>query len=621
VTETILVEAAFGYAPTATSVTWTDITQWVDLRQSIRITRGASDELSQTQAGTLGLTLDNTDGRFTAGNASGPYYPFIRPACPVRVSVIVGGVTYQRFYGMVTDWGQKWAGLLDTVRISAVDLFGLLGGDEALQPMLSEEILVLGPAAYYPLSEPAESSSAGDIAGKGAGALAVTQVGSGGTLTFGSADGPPADGLTVPTFTPSSATNGKYLLADMGVDAAQASDQYFSYMEAWFSTTTKGRVIFALRSDTNQYQIVFSLDATTGELRIEWTQSGATVPGMSSTIITTGDLSDGAQHHVLYYELLGEFYVDGVQVFGAAPETMAGLRHLSVGSYSSGRLWSGTISHVAIHFPSTIPSIGWFTGHYEAGATGFDGEDADDRVLRLAGYAGIGAVAPSGTFSAVASQGEGGATALEMMRRVETTEGGKLICDRGTASLLFQARSVRYNPTSVVSLSYADLETDNVESLMDDQKLVNTVTASRPGGATQRVASDQSRLAFGPKRQQLDLLKTSDLQVLDAAYWLVSRYAVPTPEIRTIPVETYTLPQATAQALLAADISTVMTVTSMPATAPAPTVVATAEGYVETIGQSSHRIDFHTSRTNTDTVWVLDDPVYSVLGTTTRLAY
>ncbi|MFJ6348672.1 hypothetical protein ACIQKB_04245 [Streptomyces sp. NPDC092046] len=620
-TETILVEAAFGYAPTATSVTWTDITQWVDLRQSIRITRGASDELSQTQAGTLGLTLNNEDGRFTAGNTSGPYYPFIRPACPVRVSVAVGGVTYRRFYGMVTDWGQKWKGLEDTVRITAVDLFALLGGDENLQALLVEEVLVLGPEAYFPLSEPASSTSAGDLSGTGAGSLAVTQLGSGGTLTFGDSAGPPADGLTAPTFTPVSSTSGKYLLGDLGAKFAADTSPNWLYMEAWFSTTTKGRVIFGLRSDTSDYQIIFSLDSTTGELKVEWTQSGASVSGYSSTIITTGDLADGQQHHVLYYELLGEVYIDGVLVLGAAPEAMSGLRHLSVGAWGTSRLWSGSISHVAIHAPASPPSIAYFTDHYAAGATGFDGEDADARVLRLAGYAGIGAVAPTGDFSPVASQGEGGATALEMMRQVETTEGGKLICDRGTASLLFQARSVRYNPTSAVSLSYADLETDSVESLMDDQKLVNTVTASRPGGATQRVASDQSRLAFGPKRQQLDLLKTSDLQVLDAAYWLVSRYAVPTPEIRTIPVETYTLPQATAQALLAADISTVMTVTSMPATAPAPTVVATAEGYVETIGQSSHRIDFHTSRTSSDTVWVLDDPVYSVLGTTTRLAY
>ncbi|MFD7978898.1 hypothetical protein [Streptomyces sp. NPDC059071] len=618
--ETILVEAAFGYAPTAASITWTDITQWVDLGQgSIRITRGASDELSQTQAGTLGLTLDNTDGRFTAGNAAGPYYPYIRPSCPIRVSVIVGANTYRRFYGMVTDWGQKWAGLQDTVRVTAVDLFALLGGDDALQALLVEEILVLGPLAYFPLSEPSSSTSAGDIAGRGAGTLSITQAGVGGTLTFGDSDGPPADGLTAPTFTPASATAGKYLTADLGSDFEQTSSLEYLFMECWFSTTTQGRVLFSVRSADTVYQLVFSLQAGTGQLMIQDTTTGPS--GFGTVVAATGNLADGEPHHFVYDEANGDIYVDGGSAISVSVDGMIDLRLLTVGGYANDRLWSGSISHVALHAPDPAPAISNFTGHYAAGADGFSGEDADDRVLRLAGYAGIGAVSASGDFSPVASQGEGGQTALEMMRQVETTEGGKLATDRGSASLIFQSRTVRYNPTSSVSLAYADLETDDVDSLMDDQKLINTVTASRPGGATQRVASAESRLAFGPKRQQLDLLKTTDNEVLDAAYWLVSRYAVPQPEIRTIPVEAYTLPEATFQALLAADISTVLTITGMPATAPASTVVATVEGYTETIGQASHRIDFHTSRTNSDAVWVLDDSVYSVLGSTTRLAY
>lgn len=617
---TLLVEAAFGFAPTASTITWTDITQWVTLSETdkIRITRGASDELSQTQAGTLGLTLDNLDGRFTSGSATSPYYPNVRPGCPIRVSKTVGGVTYRRFYGLVTDWGQKWAGLQTTVRITAADLFKLLGGDENLQALLVEEILQLGPLAYYPLSEASGSTSAGDIAGSGAGALSVTQVGAGGTLAFGEAVGPPADGLTAPLFTPASSTAGKYLTADLGSDFATNSSLYYLFLECWFSTSTAGRVMFGLRSDNGATTITFGLDSATGELEIEWTVGASG----GSTIISTGSLADGDVHHVVYDELLAKFYVDGVEVFGAAPSAMAGLRHLTVGGFGGASLWSGGISHVALYaLPSPRPPASSFTDHYTAGTTGFSGEDADTRVLRLAGYAGIGAIVPSGDFSPVASQGEGGQTALEMMRQVETTEGGKLATDRGTASLVFQARSVRYNAVSSLSLAYADLETSGVESTTDDQKLVNTVTGSRPGGATQRVASDSSRLAFGPKRQELSLLKLTDDEVLDAAFWLVSRYADPQPEIRQIPVEAYTLADATFQALLAADISTVLTITDLPATAPSPTATVTVEGYVETIGQSSHLLNFHTSRTNTDAVWVLDDPTYSVLDSTTRLAY
>lgn len=618
---TLTIEMAFGFAPTATSLTWTDVTQWVDLRQAIRITRGASDELSQTQTGTCGLTLDNTDGRFTAGNASSPYYPYIRPGCPIRVSKTVDGTTYHRFYGLVTDWGQKWQGLQDTVRIACSDLFKVLGGDENLQALLVEEILQLGPHAYYPLSEPTGSTSAGDIAGAGAGALSITQAGAGGTLEFGAGTGAGADGLSTPLFTPASSSAGKYLSGDCGVQFAEAVSANWTFMECWFSTSTTGRVLFSLRSASSQYQIIFSLESGTGKLRIQWTSIGGPLAGFGSVVAATSNLADGSQHHIVYDEQAGDIYVDDGPALAVGLDGMYELRHMTVGAYANDRLWSGTISHVAIHAPASAPPTSVYTSHYDAGANGFSGEDADDRVLRLAGYAGIAAIVPSGDFSPVASQGEGGRTALEMMRQVESTEGGKLAADRGTASLIFQARSVRYNATSALSLAYADLETDDVESTTDDQKLVNTVTASRPGGATQRVASDSSRLVFGPKREELNLLKMTDGEVLDAAWWLVSRYADPQPEIRQVPVDGYSLPDATFEALLAADISTVFTITNLPATAPAPTATVTVEGYVETIGQSVHRLDFHTSRSNTDAVWVLNDSVYSVLDSTTRLAY
>ncbi|MEV5979119.1 DUF6415 family natural product biosynthesis protein [Streptomyces sp. NPDC052114] len=119
----------------------------------------------------------------------------------------------------------------------------------------------------------------------------------------------------------------------------------------------------------------------------------------------------------------------------------------------------------------------------------------------------------------------------------------------------------------------------------------------------------------------LDLLKSSDLKVLDAANWVVSRYADSPTETRQAPVDAYTLPLVTYRALLAADVSTVLELTGLPDEAPAPTATVTVEGYSETITRNRHLLNFHTARAQTDTVWVLDDPTYSVLGSTTRLAY
>jgi len=107
--------------------------------------------------------------------------------------------------------------------------------------------------------------------------------------------------------------------------------------------------------------------------------------------------------------------------------------------------------------------------------------------------------------------------------------------------------------------------------------------------------------------------------VLDAAYWLVSRYANPAPELREVPIEAYTMAAYTA--ILDTDISSYFSVNNLPSQAPTASMRVTVEGYTETIRERSHLIQFHTSASSTDSVWVLDDPAYSVLDSTTRLAY
>jgi hypothetical protein len=60
----VTVEVALDGGPFSTSYTWTDITNWV---QALKVKRGRSYELDRIEAGTLSLTLDNADGRFTPG--------------------------------------------------------------------------------------------------------------------------------------------------------------------------------------------------------------------------------------------------------------------------------------------------------------------------------------------------------------------------------------------------------------------------------------------------------------------------------------------------------------------------------------------------------------------------
>jgi hypothetical protein len=70
--------------------TWTDVSSDVRYQDRIRITRGRRDEGSQTDTARCLFTLDNSDGRYTPKNPTGPYFGQIGRNTPCRVSVMAG---------------------------------------------------------------------------------------------------------------------------------------------------------------------------------------------------------------------------------------------------------------------------------------------------------------------------------------------------------------------------------------------------------------------------------------------------------------------------------------------------------------------------------------------------
>ncbi|MFI8294432.1 LamG-like jellyroll fold domain-containing protein [Streptomyces nigra] len=804
-----LVEIAFGATLTSSGPVFTDVSQYVDLVTGISISRGAQDELAEIQPGSCTIPLDNSDGRFTPGRASSPYYPNVKKGVPIRVSVATftprtgsapyplemlgddfddnrvsstlwpnsyggvsevggraripmpagssagyqsarewtlvaskltaklatvpaaggsssafcsmyinsttsgtrlgwrynaltgvlsaesqtgffdgsavsftyspfshmwlriresggtvffetsstgatwtvrrslatpawvtsqtvaveitgartGGVTdfaewdfvgatmHPRFFGIVQEWPTTWKGLSSAASITCTDLLTWTSIVKELQSMVVQEILLDRPTVFFPLTEPADSTSAGDLSGTpGVGSLSILQAGSGGILEFAAGAGP--TGQPCPVFTPSTATAGKYLSADLGPNFTDANASFRVRAEMWFATSTRDRVLMALTSSDADTKMIISLASASGALQVQVQSPGST---LATVVWATPDLADGQLHHLVYNEFTGEVAIDGT-TYTTPTFNPADHRLLYVGGFQNARLWNGRISHVALYVRSVTTAD--LTPHYTTSATGHAGESASARMSRLASYAGLSVATQGSTFDAVASQAELGRSALEHMRDIARTESGKLFTSRTTGTpLIFQSRDLRYNPVAALTLQYADLETDGFEYAYDDQKMVNSVTASRPGGATQRIISQSSIDAYGEKPQDLQLLKSSDNSVADAANWLVSRYADPPPEVRQIPVEAYSMPVATYRALLDADVSTVIGLTGLPSQAISSTATATVEGYTERIGLWQHRLDFHTSRAVTDTVWLLDDPTYSVLDSTTRLAY
>ena len=87
------VDVAFTTKPDDPAPAWQDITQYVSAAggSRIRIDHGRPDEFSQAQPANCQMTLNNADGRFTAGLSSSPYYPNVKMGRRIRVFADTAG--------------------------------------------------------------------------------------------------------------------------------------------------------------------------------------------------------------------------------------------------------------------------------------------------------------------------------------------------------------------------------------------------------------------------------------------------------------------------------------------------------------------------------------------------
>lgn len=105
-----------GASPSSAPDYWgneTDISTYIrrpgqDGGQAITYSGGRQDEASQVDAGSMNLTLDNRDGRFSPKNAAGEYFGRLRRNTPCRLGVVSG---YDNFGRSATDqWGTADSG-------------------------------------------------------------------------------------------------------------------------------------------------------------------------------------------------------------------------------------------------------------------------------------------------------------------------------------------------------------------------------------------------------------------------------------------------------------------------------------------------------------------------------
>lgn len=599
----VTVELAFGagYSTPAASRTWTDVSDYVEADQGINIGFGRGDELSTADANTLSLTLDNTDGRFTAGLATGTYYPDVKIGVPIRVTATpVGGAPSVRFVGYVEEWPVEWDGAEDYAKttITATSRMARMGLSSQLRLLVREYALRNAPYLYYPLDESADATVVTDVSGNAHNAT-VSPLGTTRTVGAGlTVDDPSAPvfaaGGTVIEHSAGSAITTDQLTISCFIKTTSVSTQ--SIASVYERPLPATNVAVAVTIGTN-----FS-----GELTSLLTlHNGGTT--LTDGLASTSLVNDGEVHHVMVSLDIGgsaRLFVDGVQedtssVGGGltfAPTAVvigAGANDLYVAPTAT---FVGALSNLAVFTTALVSADA--ADIAETGLTGYVGDTTDVRAAHYLDWEGV----PTGEQDleagtvTMAHIDTSGSTVLDLLRIVEATEDGTLF-DAPDGKLTLHSRLHRYGAPAAFTF---DVAAGRVESdyqpKLDRSTLVNTATASNLAGTVEAVYSNTDSIeSYGVAETSLSTAAESADEPLAQAYWRVNQYAEPRVRVPSLSVDLLPFNQVDQNKILALTIGDRISVTNHPAQAAESTADYFVEGYAETITSDSYTYTFNSS--------------------------
>jgi hypothetical protein len=536
---------------------WVDITSRVMVRDSggnIAITRGQSSEGQQPNPGTCSFQLNNRDGLFSPANPISPYYGRIGRNTQIRVSVAKGDDKSYRFWGEVTAWPEDWD-TTDTdiwVDIEAAGILRRLSqGTTPLRSTLYRGLMSAAtttPVAYWPMEDAAGASFMTSALGGpnmqigGAPSLSADSgfacSASLPTMNNGAFVGPvPSYAVTGQTqvrwlmYLPSAPANGTVLVQATGTGT----------VAMWTVTYGTGGSLSTTGYDRDGNIVAgpapvgFALDGTDRiRVSLELTQNGTTGIDWALSVInaTTGSIGG----------LSGTF------------ATVTVGRIIAVTVTPAGTLADAVFGHVSVQ--NDVTSVFDLAGQ----VTAFKGEVATTRLARLCTEEGINFTNIRG-LSADAMGPQLPNTFLALVQECVDVDQG-VFYERDVAfGLAYRPRAVLYNSPATLTLSYPGHQlSDTPKPVPDDQNVKNSVTASRPDGASTLVELETGRLSIQPPplgvgtypdTPSLNVLRDDDL--LQHAAWRVHLGTVDEPRYPAISIN-LAHPSMAAQRFAALDV-------------------------------------------------------------------
>lgn len=517
------IEVAFVNNPFDSSLTWTDITQYVE---GFSTTMGRQHELQTINPSSATITLyngptshgDTTGGRFSPWNTGSAYYHSgngLTPGHPIRIQATWSSTLYNVFYGYTKAWVPKYGATKSEVELQCYDLLALLNLN-TLDTGQYETTVEANALAYYQLSDPIGSPTAADSMGGTAGSV-------NGAVAFGQAGAIPSDTTT------SALSTG-----DITVPAT-VSGTHVS-VTGWVKTgvPTPGSAIIATYNGTNL--LFLGAAASTGQAE------GA----VGSHILNGPVVADGGWH---FLALTADgttltLYVDGNAV-AATPCTTSVTSHTGTIGNAGGTSSPSSFAHIAVYNVALTPAQ--VAAQYQIAEAGYLVQDSGARisaVLALCGVpgalnnVGAGVVNCQAVTSPLSTT-----TALSYINTVNNTERGFFfqdtsgVCQYRNRNYVYQtAASTTSQATFGYSAGQLHYYSTGFTPGEDDLDLWNNIPVQRQGGLVQTAANSTSQTKYGRRTLTgyTSLLFNSDEDSADLAQFLLYQYANPMARVRAI---------------------------------------------------------------------------------------
>lgn len=524
-------------------VTWVDITKWVTQG---RISRGRAHELSRFDAGTMALTLDNRDGRFSPFNTGSPYSPHVTPFRPIRARATYAGVTYDLYRGFIEEWQPKWSDATNSdMGVRCVDATKLLNMKKVSSAdVYGHEVILAAPDAYYRLGDPAGSATAADSSGNG---YTLTKRDTG--------DESPGSGYIPAWFFQAPGA----LTADTnaGFDAGHQEVELTGVVTALNPATTSLTIECWVMVRGGTTTIIDFSESYQTYLRLGVAADGTAVLdlavhlGGSFTVATATNIADSRWHYLaattdfttatLYVDavLAGTATIGGGTAFGS-------FSHLKIGGFftfgDDALTFDGAIDEVALY--RTAYGVGTIASHYINGLAprqGFQTGDNINFILDKLGWPAAlesldsGVTSVHGFTDALLTQ-----SGLDNARLLADSEGGQLFIDAAGIITFFDRYHTSRAPYTTVQIVLGDGTSEepyllnSVDPPFDDTDIWNEVVVTPLDLAAQVAADATSQQLYGFRTLSRASVTDDAVEALNQATFLLNQFKDPVQRVKSV---------------------------------------------------------------------------------------